>query len=101
MSKKSAAHLDEVKRQRGVGNYDDDAAIAADGGGRGEMSIDSTIASDIGQQATESNNHPERLGNYHDEEVGQKGDDRGDDSTTTTNDDDDDDDNRGEMTRRR
>jgi hypothetical protein len=56
------------------------------------MSTNSTIASDIGQRATESNNHPERLGNYHDEEVGQKGDDRGDDSTTTTNDDDDDDD---------
>jgi hypothetical protein len=60
------------------------------------MSTDSTIASDIGQRATESNNHPERLGKYHDEEVGQKGEDRGDDSTTTTNDDDDDDDDRGD-----
>jgi hypothetical protein len=37
------------------------------------MSTDSTIASDVGQQATESNNHPERVGNYHEEEVGQKG----------------------------
>ncbi len=40
------------------------------------MSTNSTIASDIGQQATESNNHSERLGNYYDKEVGQKGDDR-------------------------
>jgi hypothetical protein len=60
------------------------------------MSTDSTIASDIGQQATGSNNHPERLGNYHNEEVGQKGDNRGDDSMTTMNDDDDDDDDRGD-----
>jgi hypothetical protein len=60
------------------------------------MSTDSTIASDIGQRATESNNHPERLGNYHDKEVGQKRDDRGDDLTTTTNDYNDDDDDRGD-----
>jgi hypothetical protein len=60
------------------------------------MSTDSTSASDIGQRATESNNHPESFGNYHDKEVGQKGDDRGDDSTTTMNDDDDDDDDRGD-----
>jgi hypothetical protein len=39
----------------------------------GEMSTDSTIASDVGQQATESNNHPKRVGNYRKEEVGQKG----------------------------
>ncbi len=39
----------------------------------GEMSTDSSIASDVGQQATESNNHPERVGNYREEEVGQKG----------------------------
>jgi hypothetical protein len=56
--------------QRVVGNYDNDAAIIADGG---EMSTDSNISSDVGQQATESNNHPERVGNYLEEEVGQKG----------------------------
>jgi hypothetical protein len=56
--------------QRVVGNYDNDAAINADGG---EMSTDSNIASDVGQQATESNNHPERVDNYHKDEVGQKG----------------------------
>jgi hypothetical protein len=39
----------------------------------GEMSANSNIASDVGQQATESNNHPERVGNYRKEEVGQKG----------------------------
>jgi hypothetical protein len=39
----------------------------------GEMSTDSTIASDVGKQATESNNHPKRVGNYCEEEVGQKG----------------------------
>ncbi len=39
----------------------------------GEMSADSNIASDVSQQATESNNHPERVGNYCEEEVGQKG----------------------------
>ncbi len=56
--------------QRAGGNYDNDAAINADGG---EMSTDSNIASDVGQQATESNNHLERVGNYCKEEVGQKG----------------------------
>ncbi len=39
----------------------------------GEMSTNSAIASDVGQQATESNNHPKRVGNYREEEVGQKG----------------------------
>jgi hypothetical protein len=39
----------------------------------GEMSTDSNIASDVGQQVTESNNHPERVGNYCENEVGQKG----------------------------
>ncbi len=39
----------------------------------GEMSTDSNIASDVGQQATESNNHPERVRSYRKEEVGQKG----------------------------
>jgi hypothetical protein len=39
----------------------------------GEMSTDSNIASDVGQQVTKSNNHPERVGNYHKEEVGKKG----------------------------
>jgi len=37
------------------------------------MSTDSNIASDVGQQAAESNNHPERVGNYREDEVGQKG----------------------------
>jgi hypothetical protein len=57
----------------------------------GEMSTDSNIASDVGQQATESNNHPERVGNITRRRWGRRGDDRGDDSMTTTNDDDDDD----------
>jgi hypothetical protein len=39
----------------------------------GEMSTNSNIASDVGQQATESNNHPERVGNYCKEEREQKG----------------------------
>ncbi len=39
----------------------------------GEMSTDSNIASDVDQQVTESNNHPERVGNYCKDEVGQKG----------------------------
>ncbi len=51
----------------------------------GEMITDSNIASDVGQQATESNNHPKRIGNYYEEEVGQKGGWQGDDSMTTTN----------------
>ncbi len=55
------------------------------------MSTDSNITSNVGQQATENNNHPERVGNYCQEEVGQKGGDRGDDLTMTTNDDNDDD----------
>ncbi len=78
MSKKSALHLDEVKTVP--------AAMPMWGWqlwqqcchrrqwvGRGEMSTNSTIASDVGQRAAESNNHPERVGNYHKEEVGQKG----------------------------
>jgi hypothetical protein len=39
----------------------------------GEMSTNSNIASDVGQQVTESNNHPVRVGNYCKNEVGQKG----------------------------
>ncbi len=66
----------------------------------GEMSTNSNIASDVGQQATESNNHPERVGNYCKEEVGQKGGRQGrqlnndnnnaDDDDKINNDDDDD-----------
>jgi hypothetical protein len=74
--------------QHVVGNYDNNAAINANGGGDEHQS---NIASDVGQQATENNNHTERVGNYCKEEVGQKGDDRGDDSTTTMNDDNDND----------
>ncbi len=54
-----------------VGNYDNNAALNANRGG--EFSTDSNIASDVGQQETESNTHPESVGNYRKEEVGQKG----------------------------
>jgi hypothetical protein len=37
------------------------------------MNTDSTIASDVGQQVTESNKHPKKVGNYRKEEVDQKG----------------------------
>jgi hypothetical protein len=84
MSKKSAAHLDEVEtvpkaiqRNCACGNSNVWSAtmtttLPSPPMG-GEMSTDSNIASDVGQQATESNNHPERGGNYRKEEVGQKG----------------------------
>jgi hypothetical protein len=62
----------------------------------GEMSANSTIASDVGQQATENNNQPERVGNDWDEEVQQKGGRQGgrldDDDNDNNNDDDDNDD---------
>ncbi len=76
MPKKSSAHLDEVETVPaaiptcGRQHFDNDTAINAMGG---EMSTDSKIASDVGQQATESNNHHERVGNYCKDEVGQKG----------------------------
>jgi hypothetical protein len=57
----------------------------------GEMSTDSNIASDVGQQATESNNHPERVGNFARMRWGRRGNNRENNSMTTTNNDNDDD----------
>ncbi len=75
MSKKSSAHLDEVEMvPTAIPTWSATMTTTLPSTPMGgEMSTDSNIASDVGQQATESNNHPERVDNYREDEVGQKG----------------------------